>query len=242
MKILTLSMPLTALGRFSHEDLNPGEIIIYRARLNFIAFMLSSKTWIVIFGVGVLVLLGAFIYGDIIGFLQDDTITLGVSLFAAVFLLWGGYGFSVRLIDWLYDEDIITSQRVVDYNQKFLFSKDLSTANLKEIQNIILNQEGIFPTIFNYGTLDIQTSSSATAAHRGQVDQYLILDDISRPKNVQRLIDEVAFRVKKDVVIDRDELLIMCGLKKGDLNEYFVVKKARGWKSRVRKLLKWEDS
>lgn len=232
-------MPLTALARFGHDDLNPNEVIIYRARLNLVAFLLSARVAIISFIVGVLILFAAYWYADFIGFFEDGTITIGVLVFAAVFLLYGIYGFSVRFVDWLYDEDIITNQRLVDYNQKFLFSKDLTTANMKEIQNIILNQDGFIPTIFDYGTLDIHTSSSATARHAGSAN-YLIMDDISHPKKVQRLIDEVAFRVKKEIDIDRDELLIMCGLKKGNLDEYFVVKKTRDWKKRVRELLRMD--
>ncbi|MGE3279288.1 MAG: hypothetical protein AB7J40_05940 [Candidatus Altimarinota bacterium] len=232
-------MALTALHRFNEEDLNPGEVIIYRAHLNFIAFLLSSKFFILSLAVGIAILVISYLYRETIGFLIDGTITVGVVLFASGFLLWGGIKFFYRFIDWLYDEDIITNQRVIDYNQKFLFSKDLTTASMKSIENIILVQKGFIQTFFDFGTLDVQTSASVTHARPGEIGQYLVLNDISRPRKIQQLIDEIAYRVKKEVEVDPDEVLIKCGLKKGSLEEYFVVKKTKGWQGRVKKLMNW---
>lgn len=230
-------MALTALHRFGQEDLNPGEVIIYRARLNFVAFLLSSKFFVfsLLFGGAVLVL--SFVYREVIGFLIDETITIGIVLFSGFFLVWGGYKFFSRFIDWLYDEDIVTNQRVIDYNQKFLFSKDLTTASMKSIENIILTQKGFIQTFFDFGTLDVQTSASGTHGRPGELGKYLVLNDISKPRKVQQLIDEIAYRVKKEVEVDPDEVLIKCGLKKGNLEEYFVIKKTKGWQEKVRKLI-----
>jgi len=230
-------MSLTALHRFGDDDLNPKEVVIYRARLHFIAFIVSSKTWIVLSLIGFVILFYAYLYRSSIGFLQDTTITIGVILFASLFLLYGGYKFSVRFIDWLYDEDIITNQRVVDYNQKYLFAKEVSTANMKAIEDVILVKKGILRTFFDYGTLDIQTSATARITGPNGLGKYLLLEDIAQPKRVQHLIDNIAFRVKKEVTIDPDELLIGCGLLEGNLEEYFIVKKSVHWKERIRKLV-----
>jgi len=232
-------MALTALHRFSEDDLNPHEVIIYRAHLNFISFLLSSKFFILSLAFGLAILLLSFLFRETVGFLIDETITIGVVLVAGIFLAWGGYKFFYRSIDWWYDEDIITNQRVIDYNQKFLFSKDLTTANMRSIENIILIQDGFFQTFFNYGVLDVQTS--ATGGHGGLAGKgsYLVMNDISRPKQVQQLIDEISYRAKREIEIDPEEVLIKSGLKRGDLTEYFIVKKTRGWQNRVRKLMGW---
>jgi len=232
-------MALTALHRFGTSDLNPGEIIIYRAHLNFMAFLLSSKFFVLSLSLGIAILVLSYLFQERVGFLIDDAITVGVFMVAGLFILWGGYYFSRRFIDWWYDEDIITNQRVIDYNQKFLFSKDLTTASMRSIENIILIQNGFIQTFFNFGTLDVQTSASGTHGRPGELAQYLVLNHISRPRQVQQLIDEISYRVKREVEVDRDEVLIKSGLKEGSLEEYFVVKKTKGWRSRVRKLLNW---
>lgn len=205
-------MALTALHRFGPGDLNPGEEIIYRARLNFVAFLLSIKVWLLLIIVGVGILVLSYFFRADIGFLIDSTITIGVVLFSLLFLIPGLYEFFYLFIDWLYDEDIITTQRVVDYNQKFLFSKDLTTASMKSIENTILEQAGVLRTFFNFGNLSVQTSAAGAYTTPGAFGKYLVLENISRPKQVQRLIDEIAHRVKKEVHVDKDEVLKLCGL------------------------------
>lgn len=232
-------MAITALHRFGTDDLNPNETIIYRAHLNFISFIVSSKFFILSLALGIAILAVSFVYRTTIGFLIDETITIGVIMVAGIFLGWGGYKFFHRSIDWWYDEDIITDQRVIDYNQKFLFSKDLTTASMRSIENIILIQDGLLQTLFNYGVLDVQTSATGGHGGVGGKGNYLIMNDISRPKQVQQLIDEIAYRAKREIDIDPDEVLIKSGLKKGDLTEYFVVKKTKGWRKRVMKLMGW---
>lgn len=205
-------MALTALHRFGPEDLNPDEEIIYRARLNFVAFLVSIKLWLFLIFVAIAIISLSYLFRAEIGFLIDSTITLGITLFALLFLIPGLYEFFYLFVDWLYDEDIITNQRVVDYNQKFLFSKDLTTANMKSIENVILEQGGVLQTFFNFGNLSVQTSAAGAYARPGDFGKYLVLQNISRPKQVQRLIDEIAHRVKKEVVVDKDEVLRVCGL------------------------------
>lgn len=240
MKLLPLSMALTALHRFGPGDLNPNEQIIYRAHLHFVAFLISSKTWIVLIGVGIAILILAFLFHAQIGFFMDRTITIGVFLFVSLFLVYPGYRLAVRFVDWIYDEDIITNQRVIDYDQKFLFSKDMSTASMKSVEDIILHQAGFIRNFFNYGTLDVQTPASGSHSVPGQIGKYLVLYDVARPVQVQRLIDEIVYRVKRSITVDPEEVLISCGLKSGDLDQYFVVKKTGHWKDRVKKLLGWK--
>ena len=198
-------MPITSLHRFGPEDLNPDEVIIYRARLNFIAFLIKSWLGFFLVVIGFGILLASYVYRARVGFLIDETITIGIILLVLLFILGGGYHFFLHLLDWIYDEGVITSQRVIDYNQKALFSDELATANMRSVESIIVDQEGVIRTFFNYGTLRVETSGK-------DFEQSLLLADISKPKQVQRLIDEVSNRVKKEVNVDREEVLKVCGL------------------------------
>lgn len=162
-------------------------------------------------GIGIVVL--AFVFRDAVGFLQDQSVTIGVLIFSGLPFIVGLYQMTLRLIDYLYDEDVITNQRVIDYNQKFFFSKEQSTAHLKTIENVNLIQDGIFRSLFNYGTLQVQTAASDTFTPVGQKPRFLLLDDVRNPRNIQRLIDELASRVKEGRDIDKEELLQVCGLK-----------------------------
>lgn len=232
-------MPLTALNRFGPEDMNPGEVVIYRAHLSVPGFLVRSKPGLFYMTIGLILFYLAWMYGHLIGFLVDTTVTVGVLLFASLPFLYGLIRFKIVLIDWLYDEDVITNQRVIDYNQKFLFDREQSTANMKSVENVILFQKGILRTLFDFGTLDVQTAATSRQPRSGEVNEFLVLHDVKYPKKVQRLIDEIANRVKNGIPVDREEMLIMCGLKQGNLDDYFVIKKSRGWKQRVRKLMGW---
>lgn len=202
-------MPLTSLHRFDEDDLNPDEFIIYRAHLSFVAFFIVSIPTIVEI-IGSLLFLGlAFWYRHEIGFFDDAAVTFGILIAFGGLLMYGSFRFSVRLIDYIYDEDIITNQRVIDYNQKFLFSRDQSTANMNAITNTILNQSGVLRTLFNYGMLQVQTAASDIS---GGASDYLMLHDVNRPKQIQRLIDEISHRVKSRTAIVPDEVLKICEL------------------------------
>lgn len=206
-------MPFTALHRFGPSDLNPNEEIIYRARLNFVAFMIFGSRSFFALLFGVILTITVLTFRNEIGFFEVESITLGISLFLGSFLLYSLYRFSIRLVDWLYDEDIITDQRVIDYNQKYLFSRDQTTANMKGVQHITLVQNGFIRNFFNYGSLQVHTVGGNRVALRDEnPEHYLIIENISKPKQVQRLIDEISYRAKREVAIDKDEVLKACGL------------------------------
>ncbi|MDF2379731.1 MAG: hypothetical protein P1V18_05980 [Candidatus Gracilibacteria bacterium] len=230
-------MDFLGLHRFGEGDLNPGEEIIYRANLYWLAFLRKSLVGLLLMTLGFVIILFAFIYPT--GFIEDPSITIGVLIFAGLPFFIGLYQFTKRLIDFVYDEDIITNQRVIDYNQSFFFSREQSTANLKSVENVNLIQNGVLRSLFDFGTLQVQTAASSSFSAPGSRPRFLLLDDIPLPQQVQRLIDEISHRVKSDIQIDKEELLMVCGLMKGDLENYLVVKKSRGWKDRVKKLMRW---
>lgn len=231
-------MDFLGLHRFGEDDLNPGEEIIYRASLYWLAFLGKSLLGIALMSLGVLIVIIAYIFPT--GFIDDPTITIGILIFAGLPFSIGLYQFTIQFIDFIYDEDIITTQRVIDYNQSFFFSKEQSTASLKSVENVNLIQSGVFRSLFDFGTLQVQTAASSAFSRPGGIPRFLLLDDIGRPKQVQRLIDELTHRLRDGIPFDKEELLVMCGLASVDMEEYFVVKKSRGWKARVKKLLRWE--
>jgi len=200
------------LHRFGIEDLNPSEEIIYRANLFILAYFRRSILGWTLLGLGFLALGVAYIFRENIGFLTDSTITSGIVISTALLFLPGLYQTFSKLIDFLYDEDIITNQRVIDYNQKFFFSHEQSTAHHRTIENVNLIQDGIFRSLFDYGTLQVQTAASGSFTTPGQQPRFLLLDDVKHPRNVQRLIDELAHRVKGGHPINTRELLQMCAL------------------------------
>ena len=87
-------------------------------------------------------------------------------------------GFFYSYFTWSKDKYIITDQRIVDMDQKTLFSKSQKEAFLDKVQDVVSEIKGFWGVIFKYGNVKIQTASETS----------LTLDDIANPNMVQKII------------------------------------------------------
>lgn len=71
-------------------------------------------------------------------------------IWALVFLIW---------IDYYFDVWIITTKRIVDIQQKGLFSRRVSEARYNKIQDVSTEVSGILQTFLNYGNVLVQTAA-----------------------------------------------------------------------------------
>lgn len=81
------------------------------------------------------------------------------SFFQNLFLLITWMLFFVIWIDYYFDVWIITNERIVDIEQKGLFSREVSELELENIQDITVEVLGVIPTFLNYGNLYVQTAA-----------------------------------------------------------------------------------
>ncbi len=77
---------------------------------------------------------------------------------------------------------LITTHRIVDIVKDGLFGKTISEAELGDIEDVVVRQRGISRTIFKYGTVEIRIRNSKIR---------IVVDRVSRPAGVQRLINEL---------------------------------------------------
>jgi uncharacterized membrane protein YdbT with pleckstrin-like domain len=68
------------------------------------------------------------------------------------------FGF-VIWFDYYLDIWIITTERIVNVEQKGLFSRQVSELKFHHIQDISTDIHGFFPTILNYGDITVQTAA-----------------------------------------------------------------------------------
>lgn len=80
---------------------------------------------------------------------------------------------------WWNDIYILTSQRLIDIDQRRLFHKLVAEIPLENIQDVIYEVRGINQTIFNFGTVKVQTASGKTVSS---------MDGINDPLSVQQAI------------------------------------------------------
>ncbi len=74
------------------------------------------------------------------------------------FIIFWIYAFFIW-IDYYFDIWIITSERIINIEQKGLFVRQVSELKFSKIQDVTTRVEGFLPTILNYGDVEIQTAA-----------------------------------------------------------------------------------
>ena len=72
-----------------------------------------------------------------------------------LFLWMGMFSIFIRYFLTLW---IITTTRIVDIHQHGFFSRHVSSFLLNRVQDVTTDVEGFIPTLFRFGTLDVETA------------------------------------------------------------------------------------
>ena len=106
--------------------------------------------------------------------------------------------FTVRtVIIWYYNAFMITNKRIIDFDQRGLFDKTVSVATYDKIQDISFKKKGVFSTLFNYGTIIIQTASS---------NANIEIRNILAPEKIQDVIMEIQRDSLQEERVSKDEM------------------------------------
>jgi len=110
-------------------------------------------------------------------------ILLGSSYYLFIWLF-----FFFSFIDYYLDIWIITNERIIDVQQKGFFSRVIAEQRLYRIQDVTSEVNGLFPTVFKYGEIYIQTAGAK---------QRFLFDQVPHPNRVRNIIITLAERSKK---------------------------------------------
>ena len=115
---------------------------------------------------------------------RDNSVMVFVWIaFGLVGLL--GYGYSKVL--WYFSFYLITNQRLRQVRQKSLFKKTVVDLDLENIQSASFGVPGLFGSMFNYGTILVQTSAGD-----------LVLSMVSHPETVYNEIENARHDAAKN--------------------------------------------
>lgn len=103
---------------------------------------------------------------------------------SALLYLWL-YGF-LLWIDYYFDVWIITSERIINIEQKGLFVRTISEVGFSRVQDISTNVSSLIPTILNFGDLSVQTAAES---------ERILFRQVSDPNHLK---DEIMRLVKRD--------------------------------------------
>lgn len=104
-----------------------------------------------------------------------------LALFFLVLTCSFTYGF-FEWYNWYNDVYILTSERIVDIEQKSFFHRVVSETTWDKVQDVTYEVVGVLPTLFDYGTIRIQTAGAK---------EVICMDQIARPKEWQSKIMEI---------------------------------------------------
>lgn len=96
------------------------------------------------------------------------------------------YGFLVW-VDYYFDIWIITNQRIINIEQKGMFTRKVSEMTFSKIQDISTEVVGFIPTVLNYGDVKVQTAGE---------NENFIFRTVSDPYHVKTVIAQMQSKSK----------------------------------------------
>lgn len=96
-------------------------------------------------------------------------------------------------INFYYDIIFITSEKLINVNQKGLLSRSTSKLNLRQVQNVSAKKDGILQSFFDYGTVVIETAGGGTSDNVNMpgLQGYFTINDVPDPESIAKVIIEL---------------------------------------------------
>jgi hypothetical protein len=130
---------------------------------------------------------------------SNDNVNAGLTLAVSAYLLFILglllYGF----VDYYLDVYIITDERIVDIKQIGFFKREIAELHLREVQDVSAQVNGIFPTMFHFGDVVIQTA--------GERENF-IFASVPHPYQVSKKIADL-----HEAQIERERLMTEAGIR-----------------------------
>ncbi len=101
--------------------------------------------------------------------------------FIGWYLLTAGFALESYL-KWFYRVFLVTDERIIDVDFTSMIYKDVSTTKIDKIEDITSKTSGFFSSMFDYGTVVIQTAATK---------QELEFEDVPQPAKVTALLNEM---------------------------------------------------
>lgn len=119
-----------------------------------------------------------------------DFLPIRFQLAAAVcwYLIVVGYAFE-SFLSWFYNVFIITDERIIDVDFYNLLFKNISAAKIENIEDVTQSAGGVLASVFNYGTIKVQTAGATTEFE---------FADVPQPAKVAEFLNEMIVEEEKE--------------------------------------------
>ena len=116
-----------------------------------------------------------------------------VAFYIFLFVLFLGMAFRCFLL-WFFNVYIITDERIIDVDFLSMIYKNISTAKLENIEDVTKKTSGISASLFDYGTILIQT-----AATQNEFE----FEHVPHPAKVVKLLNELVIEEERERIEGR---------------------------------------
>lgn len=113
------------------------------------------------------------------------------------FLMWYLVTFAFafeKFLSWYFDVFIITDERVIDIDFNNLLNKKFSEAKISMIQDITSEVKGVSQTLFNYGTIYVQTAAEVPE---------ITLETVPNPEKIIKVLQVLRQEEEKEALEGR---------------------------------------
>jgi uncharacterized membrane protein YdbT with pleckstrin-like domain len=167
---------MDGFSKYKFRDLHQGEKIIKVIHRNW--FYLFEQFFLLI--VISVVFMGSIIfvpvfYPDFLGGMDKTIVPFAQNFFMLAVWL---YGFMIW-IDYFFDIWIITSERIINIEQKGMFTRKASELRFSKVQDVTTEVIGFLPSVLNYGDVKVQTA--------GEENEF-VFRTVSDPYNIKNII------------------------------------------------------
>ena len=165
----------------------PGEKIQLFLRRYWLAPFEIGFYMIIFYGIPIAAAIIFFPYLE--HFLQDPVLGPIIILVGSMYVLgvWL-FGFT-EFIDYYLDVWIVTNERIINIEQKGLFTRVASEMHLTAIQDVTSEVSGILHTFLHYGNVYVQTAGEKTEFE---------FENVPQPAKVTKLINELLIEEEKE--------------------------------------------
>lgn len=165
--------------KITFKDQVPGETILLLLRRHLI-----TNVWWILVTAALAFLPVVILFGRLLPPALDPTLLPGSYIMVAI-TTWYLFVFGfiiINFLDWFFNVDLITNQRLVDMDYVNLLFFKSSETNYSKIEDVSYHVSGLLQSTFNYGDVSFQTAGT---------EENFDLTEVPNPAGVHDLITDL---------------------------------------------------
>jgi len=114
-------------------------------------------------------------------------------------LMWYLLTFAVaieKFLSWYFNVNIITDERILDIDFYNLIYKEITDAEIENIEDVTMTMGGVFATVFNFGNVTIQTAAEVPQIEFEQVPNPSLVVQVLKNMQLEEKQEAIEGRIR----------------------------------------------